>query len=140
MTPNTYQKIVRSSAIYDVIVTSLFAFPIIAAFKIGLFQKVHIGLQLSGSFPAFEPMHLLFVNLMGCIVTLWSVLRIYNPIALYGLADAVGRLLFSGAMAFYLFAADVSTLIWFFLVPEILWGILQFGGYWQLNSKLKTMS
>lgn len=137
MTPEGYRKLVRSSAIYDLIVTVLFALPVVAAYKIGLFHLLHVHFQLAGTFPEFSPLHLMFVNLMGAIITVWSVLRIANPDAKYGFYDAIGRLMFSTIMAYYLLVANVSALIWLFLIPEFAWCIFQFFGYWQASQTVE---
>lgn len=126
-----YSKWVRASAIYDLIITSAFALPLIAAVKVELLRSLHTSLALTGVFPAFHSMHLLFVNLLGSLVLIWSVLRIRQPLAVYGMYDALCRGLFSVAMGYALFAGQGSGIIWFFLIPEISWGIAQGVGYWR---------
>ena len=60
-----YSTLVRASALYDFILTSAFAVPIVAGLKIDLLRSVHVSLSLSGDFPAFIAMHLMFLNLLG---------------------------------------------------------------------------
>jgi hypothetical protein len=80
MKENTiYRKIVRWSAVYDVLMTSAFGIPLILSWQLDLLQGLHKTLGLGGAFPVFEPAHLLFVGLLGSIVTVWSILRIRNP-------------------------------------------------------------
>lgn len=133
MTLNRYLKLVQISAAYDLIVTGAFALPLIASFTVVQLQQLHRVLGLSGDFPAFSPMHMLFVQLLGSLVVVWSMLRILKPQALFGLCDATGRALFSLHMATALFLSNGSELIWLFLIPEAAFGVAQFAGYWLLN-------
>jgi len=130
----TYRKIVRLSGIYDVIVTFPFAFPALAAWNIALISDLHVQLSFSGTVPEFSPLHLFFVNLMGSLVLVWSSLRIYKPNALFGLFDSFARFLFSFNMLYYLFAYDVTGILWILFVPELTWGLVQFYGYFLQNS------
>lgn len=110
-----YRKLVRFSGVYDLIASFPFALP---------------GLGLSGRFPVFEPVHLFFLKLMGSIVTVWSVLRIVKPEPLFGLADGMARAAFSCLMLYYLVVWSIPQVVVLFLVPEVLFGIAQLGGYW----------
>ncbi len=130
-----YSKLVRASALYDVILSFAFALPVVAGLKIDLLHRIHDSMQLNGSFPSFEPLHLLFVNFFGMVVMVWSVLRLYNPIPLYGLADGIGRLLFTVAMLNALFVFGASQIIWLFWVPELAWGLAQIAGYIRLRNR-----
>jgi len=139
MQKSTYQSIVKASAIYDLIFTFAFAIPGLALLKVNLLFDLHADIRLLGSFPAFEPMHLMFVNLLGVVVTIWSLLRLKFPYPILGLYDAYARFGFSGIMAITLFYFHGTQLIWFFLVPEFLWGIYQCYGYWSIKSDRKSV-
>ncbi|EAR09965.1 hypothetical protein MED297_07751 [Reinekea sp. MED297] len=128
--------LVRASALYDLVLTSAFAIPIVAGFKIDLLRSIHVALSLSGDFPTFTAMHLLFLNLLGSVVIVWSVLRIRRPEPLYGFYDGLCRLMFSSAMGFALFAGNGSAIIWAFLIPEMCWGVVQLLGYVRLRSTM----
>jgi hypothetical protein len=132
---NHYQKIVRLSAIYDLIVTFPFAMPIVSVWMIGAFSLAHNFFGLKGDVPSFEGSHMLFVNLMGCIVTVWSVLRILRPEAIFGLFDSFGRFSFASWQLFYLVNHQVTPLLWALFVPELIWGIVQAYGYWLVSEK-----
>jgi hypothetical protein len=137
MKENTiYRKIVRWSAVYDVLMTSAFGIPLILSWQLDLLQGLHKTLGLGGAFPVFEPAHLLFVGLLGSIVTIWSILRIRNPEPRFGLYDSGARFLFSLHMLLALLAGS-SQLIWFLFVPELLWGVVQIVGYFHLRKKAK---
>lgn len=119
----TFRRIVRASAIYDLLLTLPFATP-------WTFAAVHallstINLRLGGvPLPAFEPFHTLMACLMGSVVLVWSLLRVRDPQALYGRYDAVARLLFSSWMAWTWWQTG-APLIWLFLVPECCWFVAQ---------------
>ena len=44
-----------------------------------------------GTMPALTPMQKLYVNLMGSVVVVRSVLRVVRPVPLHGLLDGVAR-------------------------------------------------
>lgn len=133
MTLSRYRKTVRYSAIYDLLFTLAFAIPGLAGIKLSLLRTLHYDLALPGQFPTFDGLHLLFVHLLGIVVTVWSLLRIRHPEPRFGLYDSLARFGFSGAMAYTLLFADGSLLIGVFLLPECLWGIYQYLGYKTLS-------
>lgn len=135
-----YKTIVRIGGVYDLAVTFPFAIPYLASTQIALLASLNQYLGFSGAIPAFEPLHLLFINLFGTIVSFWSVLRIHKGEPIFGLYDGVGRLLFASLMIFYLINYHVSQIVVLFLVPEIIFGVIQLYGYWRLQrseNKLK---
>lgn len=132
-----YKKIVRWSAIYDLVVTLPFALPVVSGMVVQGFASLHQKFNFEGTVPAFEGSHLLFVNLLGCIVTVWSVLRIKKPEAQYGLYDSFGRFSFSAWQLYYLLTNQLTPLAWALFVPEIIWGIVQAWGYWRLKNVRK---
>ncbi|AKU95284.1 hypothetical protein AKJ09_01948 [Labilithrix luteola] len=117
-------RVVFASALYDLVVTAPFATPWTATRTIEQLTRVHQALALSGSFALEGPMSLLFLNLMGSIVVVWSVVRLQTPTARLGAADTVGRILFSSWFAFAL-AQGASTLLVAFLVLEVTWAMVQ---------------
>lgn len=135
MNLSRYRSIVKSSAIYDLIFTFAFAIPGLALLKIEFLFNLHHKLGYTGSFPTFEPMHLFFVHLLGVVVIVWSVLRVKHPHPLLGLYDAYARFGFSAIMAYILFYQQGTELLWFFLIPEFIWGVYQLYGYVQLQKE-----
>lgn len=119
----TFRRIVRASAIYDLVLTAPFATPWTLALMLAHLSATNQ--QLGGApLPAFAPFHVLFACLMGSIVLVWSVLRIADPQPRFGRYDAAGRLLFSSWMAWAL-AVTGEPLIWLFLLPEAAWCAVQ---------------
>ncbi len=126
MNPTLPRRVVFLSALYDLLVTFPFATPWTARFADGLLGSLHHDLALPGAAPSLaDPMALLFANLMGSIVVVWSVLRLRTPTARLGLADSAGRALFSAWMLFAL-AHGASWVLVPFVVFEVAWGLVQF--------------
>lgn len=118
-----YLRVVRASGVYDLVVTAGFATP----WTLGL---VHSALNaLSGAlgvagFPELDPMQILYANLMGSVVLIWSLLRVIGPLRIHGLFDGFARILFSTWMAYALMHGGPDVL-WLFLFVEIVWGVVQ---------------
>lgn len=128
-----YRSIVRASAIYDLLVTFPFALPWLATWQISMLGVLHESFSLPGDMPEFSPLHLFFANLMGSVVVVWSVLRVHKPEALFGLYDSVARFLFSYTMLYYLLMENATALLWVLFIPEMIWGLVQFFGFWSLR-------
>ena len=125
MSRATALRIIRASAAYDVVATAAFALPWTAPLALGSLVGVHEALGLSGSLPLpDDPFTILFANLLGSIVLVWSVLRLWRPSLRLGAADTVARVLFSTWMATAVLAGATSAVL-VFLVPEVSWGIVQ---------------
>lgn len=132
-----YQKIVRWSAIYDLIVTAPFALPGLSGLSIAAFAAAHEALELPGYVPPFLGPHLLFVNLLGCIVVVWSLLRLLRTEAAYGFYDAIARFLFAAWQLYYLLSGQITPLLWFFFFPELVFGVVQAYGYYLVREREK---
>ncbi|WP_277209308.1 hypothetical protein [Isoptericola croceus] len=127
MTPTGALRIVRLSAAYDLLVTAPFALPWTAALVLSGLAGAHATLGLGGAAPdPGDVFVLLFASLTGSVVTVWALVRLWRPSLALGLADSVARALFALAMVVAL-ASGASTVVVGFLVPEILWGVVQAG-------------
>ena len=119
----TFRRLVRASAIYDVLMTGAFATP--WTLLLLRDQLSDINVQLGGSpLPAFAPFHLLIGCLLGSVVLVWSVLRIADPQPRFGRYDAAARYLFSLWMGWALLVTN-QPVLWLFIVPELAWGVAQ---------------
>ncbi len=125
MTLSTALRIVRASAIWDLLVTWGFALPITVGLAFDTVGHLHDALGLTGALPSTRhPFTVLFANLMGSLVVVWSTVRLIRPTLALGAADTVARGLFSLAMAAAL-AGGASTVLVGFLVAELGWGVVQ---------------
>lgn len=120
---NTFRRVVCASAIYDLVVTAPFATP--WTFDLVYAQLNAANQALGGAtLPAFTPFHVLFACLLGSVVLIWSVLRITDPQQRFGRFDGAARFLFTVWMLWALRATG-QPLLWLFIVPELLWGVVQ---------------
>ncbi len=127
MNDTNYLKLVRASALYDLVVTLPLATPWTAQLMLGALAGVHQALGLPGTTIELVGVPLFFANLLGSVVATWSILRLLEPRVIYGYADGGTRMLFSTWMLYYALTFDVGTL-WLFVVPELSWGIAQLFG------------
>src|SRR4051794_37785091 len=98
---STPTRVLRAGAIYDLAVTFPFATPWTAAWVLETLRGVHETLALPGALPdRYEPGHMLFVNMLGCIVSIWALARVRTPSRENGALDTVGRAGFALAMAY----------------------------------------
>ena len=119
----SYLRLVRASAIYDLIVTGALATPWTLPPTHDLMSRLNVALG-GMPLPDFAPFHMFIAGLLGCIVVVWSLLRIREPSLVLGRHDGIARFLFSGWMAWTLSHADAPVL-WLLLVPEFAWGLAQ---------------
>jgi hypothetical protein len=124
MDADRYAKIVRASALYDLIVTAAFVMP-------WTFMLVHwglvaldTGLDLPGTVPDVDPMSMLLGNLLGSVVVVWSLVRLHLRLPVLGRYDAVARFLFA-AWQINAMASGLSIVILPLTVIEIGFGIAQ---------------
>ena len=120
-----YSKIVRASAIYDLLVTAPFATPFTFKIILSTMAIIHNSLGLSGQLPIFKIELSFFANLLGSIVIIWSILRIRTPEPRFGIYDGFGRLAFSLWMLWAI-TNGVSQVLIGFLILEFGWAIIQF--------------
>jgi hypothetical protein len=121
--PQGYLRLVRASAVYDLVVTAGFATPWTLALVHAALDGLSTALGL-GAFPELDLMQVLYANLMGSVVVVWSLLRLLRPERVHGLLDGVARVLFSAWMAYALIRGG-PDLLWAFLIVEAAWGVLQ---------------
>ena len=120
---SAFRRLVRTSAIYDVVMTVAFATP--WTFLLLREQLSALNVGLGGlPLPVFEPFHLLISSLLGSVVLVWSALRLLDPQPRFGRFDAAARYLFSSWMAWALLATG-QPVLWLFIVPELAWGVAQ---------------
>ncbi len=121
---NTYLKIMRASAWYDLVVTAGFATPWSFLLIFGILTGLHETMGVPGVFPQPDHTHILFANLLGCVVSVWAVMRLMVNQVIMGRGDMVARFSFA-TWQIYAVVSGASYLILAFTVAEILFGILQ---------------
>jgi hypothetical protein len=118
-------RIVRLSALYDLVITAGFAFSMTATVIFDGLGALHENLGLTGSTPdPGDPFTVMFANLMGSVVTVWALFRILRPSLAAGAADVGARVLFSLGMSAAL-VQGASPLVLLMLILEIVWALAQ---------------
>lgn len=123
LSPASYLRLARASAVYDIVQILPFATPWTSVLLLERLSGVNAWLG-GAPFPAFAPLHLLLSTLLGTLVLLWCAVRLREPSQRLGRFDGVGRLLFACWIAWAMVTADLPVL-WLFLVPELAWGVAQ---------------
>ncbi|RYZ35728.1 MAG: hypothetical protein EOO71_34395 [Myxococcaceae bacterium] len=130
------RRIIRGSALYDLIVTLPFATPWTAEAVLSLMRWTHESLSLGGeAMPAFSAMPLFFVSLFGVLAVLWAVVRVVQPTAFHGAVDTVGRAVVATWMVLALSQGATQVLI-VFLVMELA-GMFAQGGLLLASRKVR---
>lgn len=125
------RMVVRSSALFDLVVTAPFATPWTLALVHSLVFWLDGQLNLPGSVPAFGLFGVLFANLMGSVVLVWAIVRWISPTAFLGRMDAVARALFS-AWQVYAVTQGASMVLLVFTLFELLFLVAQ---VWPVKSE-----
>lgn len=124
MTEARFLKLVRASALYDLLVTWPFALPWTFAWLYAQIAALAAALQLPGQMPALDATHMLFANLLGSVVVVWSLARLLSPTVLLGRLDALARFMFA-AWQVYAVMHGASAIVLLFTGLELLFGVLQ---------------
>ncbi|PJI98717.1 hypothetical protein CLU85_3548 [Acidovorax sp. 69] len=119
-----YQRIVRASGWYDLLVTWPFALPWTFAWLYTQLGQIAQALALPGTLHPLDTTHMLLANLLGSVVVVWSVARIAAPTLLLGRLDGVARFLFA-AWQIYAVAHGANAIVLGFTAFELLFGVLQ---------------
>ena len=124
MDAKTYSRVVKASALYDLIVTLPFATPWTFVLLATTLVGVDSALGLPGSIEIPHGLSLLMGNLMGSVVMVWSAARYRLGLPVLGRYDAVARFLFA-AWQIYALAGGLSWIILPLLAAEIGFGVVQ---------------
>ena len=118
------RRIVRASALYDLIVTAAFMTPWTATVVFAGFAALSQALGLERPVPVLDVTSMLFANLLGSVVVVWSLWRLRSPSRSIGRYDAIARGLFA-AWQVYAVAHGASFLLLGFTLMEGVFGIAQ---------------
>lgn len=121
---NRNLQIVRASAVYDLVVTAGFMTPWTALLVFEEFAALSAALAWDRAVPTLDITAMLFANLLGSIVVVWSIWRLVQPSRSIGLYDALARVLFA-AWQLFAVAHGASFLILGFTVFEVAFAIAQ---------------
>ncbi|WP_397452779.1 hypothetical protein [Pseudomonas sp. NA-150] len=116
--------IVRASAWYDLLATAVFMTPWTATLCLQGFAVLSDALGLQRPVPALDVTPMLFANLLGSVVVVWSLWRLRHPSRTVGHYDALARTLFA-VWQLYAVANGASCLILGFTLLEVVFAVLQ---------------
>lgn len=120
-----YLSIVRASAWYDLLVTWPFATPWTFVWLYGSLAALAQSWGLPGTLHALDATHVMFANLLGSVVVVWSLARVLSPSVQLGRLDGVARLLFA-AWQIHAYLSGASAIVLGFTLFELVFGVLQF--------------
>jgi hypothetical protein len=117
-------KIVRASAWYDLVATTGFMTPWSATLLLGGLSGLSVQLGLERPVPVMDVTAMLFANLLGSIVVIWSVWRLRHASRRVGRYDACARVLFA-IWQLNAVSQGASLLILMFTLMELLFALAQ---------------
>jgi hypothetical protein len=120
------EKLQVITSLYDYVAAGVFAFPILSAWYIStMMYGTHELMGSHGSYPAFDPFHLLFANLFGGFAIMWSTLRIVKRLPVMGMCDGYLRLYYACIMSIYFFVFGTTAILLAFIAIELIFGSWQ---------------
>lgn len=123
LSETTFRRIYRIGSWYDLIVTWPLATPITLAMLWATMGGIHTQFGLA-PLPTLDTYAVLFANMAGTVVLIWTVLRIRWDDLRLARYDAVGRFAFSTWMIVAL-SNGGSPILYGFLAFEVTFGVLQ---------------
>jgi hypothetical protein len=111
-------KTVRFWAWLDTAVSWMPALPFLSIHFVGGLYWMNGLIGGVAKAPAFEPIHLVFVSLMGSLVTLWCYVRIRHAQGWMSAVDGWGRLWIGATLVWFLLVGDVPPIFWMFVFTE----------------------
>lgn len=109
---------VRFWAWLDTAVTWLPAIPPLSIYFISGLYTMNGWIGGVAQAPAFEPIHLVFVSLMGSLVTVWCLARILYAAPWMAVVDGWGRLWVGATLVWFLLAGGLPPILWMFVFTE----------------------
>ncbi|WP_270729351.1 hypothetical protein [Shimia sp. Alg240-R146] len=123
MSPQTFHRLFRLSAYYDIAVTWPYATPLTLAMMWTMLGGTQSALGLP-PLPDLNAYTTLFANFFGTVVLIWSIVRLRMNDSRLARYDAAGRWLFSAWMLNALLNG-ASPILWVFLAIELTFAVLQ---------------
>ena len=126
MTTQQLETRIRFWAGFDLLITGILALPITAKLFITIVYGLNGMLGGAGTAPEFAAIHWLFVCFCGGLGVLWAIVRLMQPTAFNGKADAIGRAWMSLVLLYFVFVADAPMVLLAFVATEAIGSAHQF--------------
>jgi len=139
-----FKFLLIGGGIFNILVSSMYIFPLGAYVNIELLSWIHIYFMLEGAVPSSSSLHgltMLYLNGFGIVDVCLGVLLIYNSRDILnrsGIAffDAIARLLFAFFMIESVLYQDVSTIAIAFAIIELILASMYIYLIWLLKLKV----
>jgi hypothetical protein len=102
----------------DLAVTLPFALPTVSFWIIGFLYHLDQKLMMASAIPSFDPVALMFVNIMGVLGVIWAVARLSTPTEDLARLDALGRLVVA-ALIIHAITWGATPVLWLFVMTEL---------------------
>lgn len=111
-------KTVRFWAWLDTSVTYMPAIPPLSLKFIAAIYWINGLLGGVATAPVFEPIHIVFVSLMGSLIAIWCAARLLTPTPIMAVIDGWGRLWIGLTFIYIMLALDGPPLLWCFVFTQ----------------------
>lgn len=74
--------------------------------------------------PSFDPVALMFVNIMGVLGVIWAIARLTNPTEELARLDALGRMVVA-ALIIHAITWGATPVLWLFVMTELAGSVAQ---------------
>lgn len=111
-------QIIRGFAWLDFAITLPFALPYVSHWLIGLIYHIDFLLGFASPIPGFDPVSLMFVNIMGVLGVIWALARIGAPTEYLSRLDGLGRLVVA-ALIIHAITWGATPVLWAFVATEL---------------------
>ena len=111
----------------DLAVTLPFALPVISYWLIGYIYHLDQQMMMQSPVPTFEPVAMLFVNIMGVLGVVWALARLATPTEALARMDALARVIVA-ALIIHAITWGATPVLWLFVMSELMGSAVQLIG------------
>lgn len=92
--------------------------PGLCLWAIGFIYHLDRQMMLMSPLPSFDPLALMFVNIMGVLGVIWAMARLANPSEEMARLDALGRMIVA-ALIIHAITWGATPVLWLFVMTEL---------------------
>lgn len=111
-------QIIKAVAWVDLVVTLPFVQPTIAYWLIGYIYYLDQQWMMLSHVPTFDPLTLMFVNIMGTLGVVWAIARLRNPSEELARLDALARVMVA-ALILHAINYGATPILYVFVFTEV---------------------
>lgn len=117
-------QIIKAVAWVDLAVTLPFAQPTIAYWLIGYIYHLDQQWMMLSHVPTFDPLTLMFVNIMGVLGVVWAIARLRYPSEELARLDALARMVVA-ALIIHAITWGATPILYLFVFTEVMGSAVQ---------------